>query len=267
MKHIQSTSRHYGWLPLSMTLLTFGLYALLSLGLTLPYNYCGTDELLYVSVLPEVLNLLIDLTEMAIYALCFSIFLFAAFHKHDGAPALTVLWIYLGALLFRRLCDLFGVLILFGSLDSLDLTYAAVYFLLDVALALVVYFLGQRKARRFLLGQLTAPSSSALFKDTSPRLSTSALHPFRRFFDSSNPLQGHLAVVAIILAGIKILSRVLYDIDYGAPEDFTEILIMAVYYLSDLILAVVFYVLSVLVLNCLFRRQSKGNEKKEDEVR
>lgn len=254
----QKTQRYFMWLRPTLAILSFGLFAVLSLGLTLLYNFCGTDVVLYTSVLPEILKILIDLTEIAIYAICFSIFLAAAFYSHLNSPRLSLLWIYLGALLFRRLCDLLGVLILYGSLDSLDLTYALIYFLLDAALALAVFLLAQKRARKFYFSYCRKDQASSLFKDEAQPLYTECLHPFSKIYDKTNPLQVQTAVVSVILMAIKLLSRILYDVDYGAPEDFKEILIMAVYYLSDVLLAVIFYVLSILVLNRLFRRGDGG---------
>ena len=85
-----------------MALFSLGLFAILSLGLTLFYNYCNTDILLYSSVLPEILKMLIDLLEVGIYAICFSLLLFSAFFRHENAPSLSLLFIYIGALVFRR---------------------------------------------------------------------------------------------------------------------------------------------------------------------
>ena len=243
-----------------MTIFSFGLVAILSLGLTLFYNYCNTDIILYTSVLPEVLKILIDLLEIGIYAICFSIFLFSPFCRHENAPSLSLLFVYMGAFTFRRICDLIGVLILYGSLDSLDFTYAMVYVLLDVILALVVFFQARSGANRYYRAQAQSLRTDALFADTELRLSTEGIHPFCKIFDKTNPLQRSVLINTIILVGIKVLSRLVFDIDYGAPEDFGEVLIMAVYYLSDLLLAVIFYALSIVVLNKLFQYKAKKDE-------
>ena len=248
------------WLTPTMALFSLGLFAILSLGLTLFYNYCNTDILLYSSVLPEILKMLIDLLEVGIYAICFSLLLFSAFFRHENAPSLSLLFIYIGALVFRRICDLVGVLILYGSLDSLDLTYAMVYILLDTALGLTVFFLSRSGANRYYRNQANALRGGALFGDGEVRLSTESIHPFRSIIDTKNLIQSRVLTVAIVLSGIKVLSRLVYDIDYGAPADVKEFFIMVVYYLSDLFLAVIFYVLSILVLNKLFKHKQKKDE-------
>ena len=259
LKHTQKKSP-LRWLTHTMTLFSLGLFAILSLGLTLFYNYCNTDILLYTSVLPEILKVLIDLLEVGIYAICFSLLLFSAFFRHENAPSLSLLFIYIGGVTFRRVCDLVGVLILYGSLDSLDLTYAVVYILLDTALAIAVFFLSRGGANRYYRAQANALRADTLFGDGEVQLSTQSLHPFRSIVDKKNLIQARVLTVSIILAGIKVLSRLVYDIDYGAPADAKEFLIMTVYYLSDLLLAVAFYVLSILVLNKLFKHKQKKDE-------
>ena len=243
-----------------MAVCSFGLIAILSLGLTFFYNYCNTNIILYASVLPEILKMLIDLLEMAIYAICFSLFLFSAFFRHENAPALSLLFTYFGAIAFRRICDLAGVLILYGSLDSLDLTYAVVYILLDAALALVVFCLARSGATVFYRSQAMKMKKDMLFKDTDAKISLGSIHPFRRIVDNTNLIQSRVLIVSMILAAIKVLSRLVYDIDYGAPSGFGEFLTMVVYYLSDLFLAVVFYALAILILNKLFQRKQKKDE-------
>ncbi|MBQ9086208.1 MAG: hypothetical protein IJY47_03375 [Clostridia bacterium] len=270
MKHTDTKPiKSFGWLRSVLAIFSFGLFAILSLGFTLFYNYCNTDIVLYASVLPDAVKILIDLTEIAIYAICFSILLFSAFHVHEGAPGLSLVWIFLSAVLFRRACDLLGVWLLYGSLDSLDLTYAIVYVLLDTALTLAAFFLARSKANRYYKKMALTAKANLLFKDASPKLSVDALYPFRKIVDIKNHLQAHVAALSVILAVIKVITRILYDVDYGAPADFAEVMIMAVYYLSDLFLAVIFYVLSILVLNQLFRYTEKKNavkKEKADEV-
>ena len=260
MKQTTTKKRPLGWLLPTMAICSFGLIAVLSLGLTFFYNYCNTNIILYTSVLPEILKMLIDLLETGIYAICFSLLLFSAFFRHENAPMLPLLFTYLGAITFRRICDLAGVLILYGSLDSLDLTYAVVYILLDAALALVVFFLARSGATAFYRSQALAMKKEMLFKDADVHISFEGIHPFRKIVNTKNFIQLRILIISLILAGIKVLSRLVYDIDYGAPADLGEFFTMVIYYLSDLFLAVVFYALAVLILNKLFRQKQKRDE-------
>ena len=52
------------WLMLSFTA---GLYTLLVFGMSLLYTYANTDIVLYTSVLPEILDVLMDITEIAVF--------------------------------------------------------------------------------------------------------------------------------------------------------------------------------------------------------
>jgi hypothetical protein len=54
--------------------------------------------------------------------------------------------------------------------------------------------------------------------------------------------------VGILLASIKIITRIIYDIGYGAPINVLDLLRMMVFYLSDVLICAVTYLLSLLVL-------------------
>jgi len=47
--------------------------------------------------------------------------------------------------------------------------------------------------------------------------------------------------LAVMISGIKIVTRVISDLYYGAPESLAEGLIMIAYYTSDLLNGVIFY--------------------------
>ena len=101
-----------------------------------------------------------------------------------------------------------------------------------------------------------AQGSSALFSDSyAPDLSD--VYPFRKFYSKGNPVQRCLLIIGIILASLKVLSRVIFDIDYGAPESFEECLVMAVYYLSDLLIGLIFYLIASFILSRIFQEKSR----------
>jgi hypothetical protein len=72
--------------------------------------------------------------------------------------------------------------------------------------------------------------------------------PFDKLYTSSNPLQKASLLTGILLASIKVLTRVVYDIGYGAPTSILDLLRMIVYYLSDVLICVVIYLVSLLLI-------------------
>jgi hypothetical protein len=63
----------------------------------------------------------------------------------------------------------------------------------------------------------------------------------------------------IMLSGINVAMRIYRDINYGAPADIAEALIMAVYYLSDVLVLVVFYALSWFTLSKMVSKYRVNN--------
>ena len=64
-------------------------------------------------------------------------------------------------------------------------------------------------------------------------------------------------IVGIGLAVIKLLARLIGDIGYGAPSDTAELLVMAVAYLSDVLIVVIFYFVSQMTFKYLKRGELK----------
>ena len=83
-----------------------------------------------------------------------------------------------------------------------------------------------------------------------------AFYPFKKIYSKENPCQACALMLGILLSAVKIFDRILFDIGYGAPKDFGEVLVMIVYYSSDILLGVIFYVFSMFVFHRLFRRFS-----------
>lgn len=247
-------------LPWIMFGTLFGLYALISFGMTLPYTYSYTDIVLYTSVLPEVLDALIDLTEIAVFAIGFSLLMYAAFYHMTVPQKICLLGIFLVAVLFRRICDLFVSCLVFSSLDMEDLIYAIPYLILDWLLIGGVYLLIGMQSKKYDKKMLLKAKASALFQEDIPlKQQTESLYPFQKLFDRNNALQNCVLSVGILLSSVKVATRIIYDISYGTPADWKEILIMAVYYCSDIALGFLFYCGTLLVLSRFLKPKAKKN--------
>jgi hypothetical protein len=64
----------------------------------------------------------------------------------------------------------------------------------------------------------------------------------------------------MIIFGIKIITRIINDVTYGIPGSFGEILIMIVYYLTDILYGLVAYLLAVLAVSVLYDKIKKKDE-------
>lgn len=246
---------------LMMLAVTFGLYAILSFGFTLLLQYANTDIVLYASVLPEALAILIELTEILIYAFGFSLMIGASFSGFSLPSVLGLGGILSCACIFRRLCDLAVILIVFQELGIEDLIESTTYLLLDLILIWIILWLIRWQLARYARKKSDLIKGSALFSSDSPSPSDlSDFFPFQRIYSKKNPAQTCILCIAVIRSAVKIISRIIYDIDYGAPEGFGEVVTMAVYYCSDLLIGVIFYALATLFLGKFFRRFTPSNQ-------
>ncbi len=83
--------------------------------------------------------------------------------------------------------------------------------------------------------------------------------PFSRLLPKGNPVQGAALLGGVIPAAIRFLFRMYYDIFfYGAPMGAGDLLVMLVYYLSDLFCILLGYFAILLLLNRFAREESRA---------
>ncbi len=238
-------------------LFTVGGALLISFGLSLLYNLTNSNIVYFVTVIPDIINVWIDLSETAVFAVGFSLLFYAAFCGKTFREACTVFAIFLGAALIRRLGDLCVALLLFGVLDTADIVNNAIFFILDALLGITALLIAKRRVTRIHREAARADSGSSLFGDVLPDTPAdiAKLYPFKKIVGKENPLQFCSLIMGSVLSAEKILFRLLFDIDYGMPESFGEVMIMVVFYASDILIGIIFYCISVLVYHQLFRQK------------
>ena len=211
-KHTYTDHGMKRWLSAALAIATFGTFLLMTFGFNLLYNICNSDIILYTSILPEILTVLIDLCEVAVYAVSFSIILFALFLR---MPSVGLVWLYVSASFFRRICDLAVALILNHSLNMGDVFLNGLYFLFDVLLVWGLFWIAHVRAQRYYKRLVLKSKASALFgsQESAPALpEIEALYPFKKIYSKENPLQGCALTVSIILSAVKVFDRILFDI-------------------------------------------------------
>ena len=168
------------FLCIAMLISTIGLSVLLSFGISLPYNIVCTNYVLYVSILPDILVVLIDLFEVALFASGFAIIIFSLFMK---LPSLRLLFIYIGSMLLRRTFDLCGALILGNSLAADDIVYNLIYFALDAAMGATVFLICRARAKKHHIALAVNAKSDALFSNDEIKAEADidSLYPFKKY--------------------------------------------------------------------------------------
>jgi len=240
----------------AMTFFSFGLFLLLAFGLNLPYNLANNNIVLHPTVLPDVLLILIDLIETLAFAIGFSILVFAMVSR---VPAAKLALLFLCATLFHRICDLAVALILNHVLSLKDILINLVYWIFNGILILGAYLIARHQTKKHFKRTALQSKASSLFgktEDYPVQPTAHACYPFKKIYSKENPCQACALRIGILLSAVRVLVRMIFDIVYGAPKDFGEVLVMIVYYSSDILLGVIFYVFSMFVFHRLFRRFS-----------
>lgn len=141
--------------------------------------------------------------------------------------------------------------IIYGSLGNefeitMDIVYLGVYFALQMLQLLIVYIIARLNSDRFK-SSLPVPDSKKAINDTSVK----PVIPFSRIFDRKNPLQCACAKMALLIVVVKILTRIVNDVTFGAPESFSEVAVMIIYYLSDVIYGAIAYFIALFAVNAV----------------
>lgn len=84
--------------------------------------------------------------------------------------------------------------------------------------------------------------------------------PAVRLLDFANPLQKSAFFITLIPSAISLLLRLLYDVRFGFPQSFTDLLWMISYYLSDLLSVLIGYVVILLILGSIYNKNKSWNE-------
>ena len=226
----------------------------LNVGLLIPLLvYTSSDVTFENSLLPMLLEVLSTLADIAVYTVAFSAAVFA-FRLFPARKAIGLPLTFFLVALIRRAASLGVEILTSGSIGSDDIQSAAFYLvveiLLDSAVSLIAFCTFRKTSKKdpsLLYPPFPAPEGRFL--------------PCRRLFDRSAPGQRAALGAGILLATVKVVSRILYDIMYtmvsgfpsGAGKILREILVMLLYYTSDVLGGAVAY-LGILFLIRLYYR-------------
>jgi hypothetical protein len=134
----------------------------------------------------------------------------------------------------------------------MDSVYLGVYFALQMLQLLVVYIFTRIDSDKFKAYVATFDSN----KSRNEAQPTKIL-PFSKLINWNNPLQRSAIKMSLLILLIKLVTRVINDISYGAPESVGEVLIMVLYYLSDIIYGAVAYLISIFVISQFYEKIKK----------
>lgn len=210
-----------------------------------------------------------DLISIFAFSSAYAVIIFSVFFLTRKTARFVIL-LYTLIFLVQIPLKLVMNIFIYGSLGSvtdiaMDLVYLFIYFLLYMLQLLFVYFFAATDTNKYLrYVEFTKSKKSKKRKQAETEAKKlSYVLPLSKIFDRLNPLQRSALKMSILVFAIKIFSRLLNDISYGAPTSFGEVLVMIVYYLSDIIYGAVAYLIALLVFSFLYEKLKEKTDEAE----
>lgn len=219
------------------------------------YTYMCADILFAATAMPEIIEIIIDITDIVTYALCFATIVYSIF-KFSLKGSVSMLVSYGIAVFLKYSANLVVTFIFDGSVSPSSAVYVLLYFALDMIILLTVALSTASIFRKYNEKRnITKKANNALGKAT-PSIEEE-LFGGNKLFVRANPLHRSALLTGIVLSAIKIVTRILFDIAYGAPTTLADALWMIAYYVSDILIAVIVYAISVYMFTHFNSKEQK----------
>lgn len=212
------------------------------------------------SMLTIVIKYLQDFFDLFAFSSAYALIIFSALLLDGKRSRFIALFYAITYLLVIPVKMLMNVVI-YGTLGNtsqiiIDVIYLGVYFVLYLIQLLVVYIFAATDSSRYI-SSLEALRGSKRDKARQRAENIGSVLPFSKFIDWYNPLQRSAVKMSALITAIKVGTRIINDVSVGAPESFGEVMIMVVYYLSDLIYGAVAYIVAIFIITLFFERLKK----------
>lgn len=237
-----------------MALFCAAAFAVMELVLTPIYIALYSDITVGV-IWSYIIEILLNLTEIFTFAVCYSLIAYAAVLR-KWRNTVTLCLVYAVATLARRAASLLITYFSSGGIDGYDIRNVGIYLIFELAevtvVAVIALVIGTRYNR-----ELNEKKKAALILNTAINDENTE---FSKIYSKENPLQRILLLAGIMLIAVNVGMRVFYDISYGAPSGVAEVLLMAAYYLSDILKGVVFYAAACFFTSRLIKKYRCGSQ-------
>ncbi len=220
------------------------------------YASLESDVVYKDTILTVIIKYAQDLLDLCAFSVSYALIIFSMLLLTGLQTRLTVIFY---ALLFFAQIPLKLIIntVIYGSLGSsteitIDVIYLMVYFVLQMLQLLAVYLFSRTDSEKYKLYVDSLDSHKQVARSAPEKIL-----PISKLFNWNNPLQRSAAKMSMLILGIKIFTRIVNDITYGVPKSFGEVLIMCVYYISDVLYGVVAYLIAVFVISAIYERLKK----------
>lgn len=234
--------------------------ALLSACIVSPiYTQISADVTYVGSVLPDILSYIVLLLDIIFASAQYASVIIAFILFPASSSRRAVRLICIGATVTRCMLNLLASVITDGAdfVDGLPVTalYIALETLQLYLVVLISWLVCGEAVKRF-----------SLLRAASRRLGSPGynwaeqIYPYHKIFSKSNPLQKSAALASAVYSVLLIISRLIYDFSYGAPQNTSEILQMIAGYSTDILSGIFVYGLILLFSFYFFRMLSRTSE-------
>ncbi len=237
------------------------------------YAALNTDAVYASTSLPIAVKYVQDFFDLTAFSVSYALIIFSVLLLSRKQARKIVLF-YALVFFVKIPIRLFMNIPIYGSLGSaaditVELIYMSVYFALEMLQLWVVYLFATTDSSKYLRSVAFEKSKKAKShgKQQNQSVVDFKVLPIAKIINIYNPLQRSALKMSALICAVKIFIRIINDITFGAPTSFGEVLIMIIYYLSDLLYGVVAYIIALLVFNTVYERLKLGTntKKKTDE--
>lgn len=227
------------------------------------FTQISADVTYSASALPDILNYTNRLLDIIFAAAQYASIIVSFILFPDLASRRAVRLICIGATLTRCLLNLVVSAISDGggfvSGIPVTLLFAALELVQHYVAVFIVSLICGEATKRF-----------SLLRSASRRIGSEEfdwvreVYPYRHPFSKSNPVQKSGLLISVIFSALLVISRLIYDFSYGAPESSSEIIQMVVGYTADIASGILAYGF-ILLFSVLFFKGLKAEAKPKRE--
>ncbi len=216
----------------------FAVLSVYALVLVPAYEIIACDRVLMDSLWFDVVDLLMQWTEILGLVLMLAFLTVGVYHTGDLKKCAPLYYLFGGALLFKYLGAIVALSVVHGSLDvTLDYSGYIVSILLEILPCVIVILLTHKYTVRHAVRTREMASAAAILGES---LEPAApLLPFARLFDRNNQLQKVAYIGVGIVAAARLVAFIASEIAYT--------MLGFAYRLSDLPISLLYVLLLVLI--------------------
>ncbi len=215
------------------------LYGLICFVFSPIYSVAVNNRVLFYSFLPTAMELLIELANITAFAVSFALIIYSMYKFNIGSSTMLIVS-YCAASFLKYTANMLVSLFIFKVLSVDDLSDALTSFFLDTAVVLIVAIIVYGEKRRYLSAKNNMRNE---------------IFPFKKIFSTTNPLQRASLKTGVLLAAIKVFTRIIYDISFP-PSDLIDILWMVIHYAADIMITFIVYLISLLIFTKLNKKET-----------